>query len=127
MARTTKSSTVQTSVAKNTRTTRQGLINVVRGNSIVLHAEFDVKADKSQRALTQRLYEIHVKWGNLSAPPTVSRDPQSIKLDDVTTAYIAVITHPDNQCSMCGSWEKADYCKLCQGELIDEDSVAADI
>ena len=127
MSRTKSTSKAKSASSQNTRTTRTGLLNVVRGNSIAVHAEYDVKSDMSQSALTARLYEMHVKWGNLSAPPKLSKEPHALDLGNDTTVYIAVVTHKDNQCAMCGTWDKSDYCPLCQGEVVADDTVKADL
>ena len=123
---TTKKSSTSTT-AQNERTTRTGLMNLVRGSNIVHHIEYDVKSKMSQKALTERMYEMHVKWGNLSKAPTASKEPHALTIDDNTTVYISVITHKDNQCSMCGTWDKSDYCPLCKGEIVADDSVKADL
>ncbi len=127
MTRSTSKKTPASTTVQNDRTTRMGLLNVVRGDNIVVHAEYDVKAKMSQRALTEKLYDIHVKWGNLSKAPAPSKEPHALKIDDNTIVYVAVVTHKDNQCAMCGSWGKSDYCPLCKGEVVADDSVKADL
>lgn len=127
MSRTKSTSSKTSTVAQNERTTRTGLMNLVRANNIIHHVEYDVKSKMSQSALTERLYEMHVKWGNLSKAPTLSKEPHALEIDDNTTVYIAVVTHKDNQCSMCGSWDKSDYCPICKGEIVADDSVKADL
>ena len=114
-------------VVSNTRTTRTGLVNVVRAENIVFHAEFPVKADKAQSALVKTMLEMHVKWGNLSAPPKLQKEPYSLELDDTTVVYVTVVTHPDVQCAVCGTWDKSDYCPACRGEIVKSDSVDADL
>ena len=111
----------------NTRTTRTGLVNVIRSGNIVFHSEFPVKADKAQSALVKTMLEMHVKWGNLSAPPKLQKEPYALELDETTVVYVTVVTHPDVQCGVCGTWDKSDYCPACRGEIVKSDSVDADL
>ena len=122
-----RKSSTKSAVSTNTRTTRTGLINVVRAENIVFHSEFPVKADKQQSALVKTMLDMHVKWGNLSAPPKLQKSPYALEIDDSTVVYFTVITHPDVQCAVCGTWDKSDYCPACRGEIVKSDSVDADL
>ena len=109
------------------RTTATAVVNIVKGKTITQHYEFLVKAKKSQKEMIARLYAMNVEWGNLNKAPTLSKEPLAIKIDDSTVTYVAVITHRDSQCSMCGTWDESDYCPLCKGDVVDESSIAADL
>ena len=114
-------------VSGNTRTTRTGLLNVVKAENIVAHAEFPVKADKAQSALVKTMLEMTVKWGNFPAVGKLGKEPYEISVDENVTVYVTVITHPDTQCAVCGTWEKSSYCPACRGEVVKSDSVDADL
>ena len=91
--------------------------------------EWDVKAKKSQRAMIEELLSKSVKWGNFDKSPAVSKEPFEIKIDANTVAYVSVIVFPKSQCQMCGTYnpDKADYCDICQGKVVADDSIAEDI
>jgi hypothetical protein len=86
-----------------------------------------VKADKAQSKLVSAMLELNVKWGNFQKAPALQKEPYKINVDDNTAVYVTVITHPAQQCSVCGTWDKSDYCPACRGEVVNSDTVKADL